>query len=113
MKDEKILMPKEELIHLKKVLKEYRNIYKTLYLMNPSAAEEFLKKQEAYFKKKEWSSTHLKHHPNCQKIFKQNTKIYIPKEKMNTYEKLLFEIYESFFLPSNLNSLLLYLEEKF
>ena len=113
MKNEKILTPKEELIHLKKVLKEYRNIYKTLYLMNPSAAEEFLKKQEAYFKKKEWSSTHLKHHPNCQKIFKQNTKIYILKEKMNTYEKLLFEIYESFFLPSNLNSLLLYLEEKF
>ena len=32
---------------------------------------------------------------------------------MNTYEKLLFEIYESFFTPSNLNSLLLYLEEKY
>ena len=113
MKNEKVLMPKEELIHLKKILKQYRNIYKSLYLINPSAAEEFMKKQEAYFKKKEWSNTHLKNHPNCQKIFKENTKIYIPKEKMNTYEKLLLEIYDSFFHPSNLNSLLLYLEDKF
>ena len=32
---------------------------------------------------------------------------------MNTYEKQLFEIYDSFFTPSNLNSLLLFLEEKF
>ena len=32
---------------------------------------------------------------------------------MNTYEKQMFEIYESFFSPSNLNSLLLFLEEKF
>ena len=32
---------------------------------------------------------------------------------MNTYEKLLYEIYESFFTPDNLNKLLLYLEEKF
>ena len=113
MKDEKILMPKEELIRLKNVLKQYRNVYKTLYLTNPTAAEEFLQKQEAYFKKKDWSESHLKNHPNCEKIFKQNTKIYIPKDKMNTYEKLLFEIYESFFTPSNLNSLLLYLEEKY
>ena len=113
MKDEKILMPKEELIRLKRVLKQYRNVYKTLYLTNPTAAEEFLQKQEAYFKKKEWSENHLKNHPNCEKIFKQNTKIYIPKDKMNTYEKLLLEIYESFFTQSNLNSLLLYLEEKF
>ena len=106
-------MNKEELIKLKHVLKQYRNIYKTLYLTNPSIAEEFLKKQEVYFKKREWSQNHLKHHPNCEKIFKQNTKIYIPKDKMNTYEKLLYEIYESFFTPSNLNNLLLYLEEKF
>ena len=113
MKNEKILMPKEELIRLKNVLKQYRNVYKTLYLTNPTAAEEFLQKQEAYFKKKEWSENHLKNHPNCEKIFKQNTKIYIPKDKMNTYEKLLLEIYESFFTQSNLNSLLLYLEEKF
>ena len=113
MKNEKILMPKEELIRLKNVLKQYRNVYKTLYLTNPTAAEEFLQKQEAYFKKKDWSESHLKNHPNCEKIFKQNTKIYIPKDKMNTYEKLLFEIYESFFTPSNLNSLLLYLEEKY
>ena len=113
MKDEKILMPKEELIRLKRVLKQYRNVYKTLYLTNPTAAEEFLQKQEAYFKKKEWSENHLKNHPNCEKIFKQNTKIYIPKDRMNTYEKLLLEIYESFFTQSNLNSLLLYLEEKF
>ena len=113
MKNEKILMPKEELIRLKNVLKQYRNVYKTLYLTNPTAAEEFLQKQEAYFKKKEWSENHLKNHPNCEKIFKQNTKIYIPKDRMNTYEKLLLEIYESFFTQSNLNSLLLYLEEKF
>ena len=113
MKNEKILMPKEELIRLKNVLKQYRNVYKTLYLTNPTAAEEFLQKQETYFKKKDWSESHLKNHPNCEKIFKQNTKIYIPKDKMNTYEKLLFEIYESFFTPSNLNSLLLYLEEKY
>ena len=113
MKDGKILMPKEDLNKLKNILKQYRNVYKTLYLTNPTAAEEFLKKQEAYFKKKEWSEKHFKNHPNCEKIFKQNTKIYIPKENMNTYEKLLFEIYESFFIPSNLNSLLLYLEEKF
>ena len=106
-------MPKEELIRLKRVLKQYRNVYKTLYLTNPTAAEEFLQKQEAYFKKKEWSENHLKNHPNCEKIFKQNTKIYIPKDRMNTYEKLLLEIYESFFTQSNLNSLLLYLEEKF
>ena len=113
MKDAKILMPKEELIKLKNILKQYRNVYKTLYLINPTSAEEFLQKQEVYFKKKEWSTNHFKNHPNCEKIFKQNTKIYIPKDKMNTYEKLLLEIYESFFTPSNLNSLLLYLEEKF
>ena len=113
MNNGKILMNKEELIKLRHVLKQYRNIYKTLYLTNPSIAEEFLKKQEVYFKKREWSQNHLKHHPNCEKIFKQNTKIYIPKDKMNTYEKLLFEIYESFFTPDNLNKLLLYLEEKF
>ena len=113
MKDGKILIPKEELIKLKNVLKQYRNVYKTLYLINPSSAEEFLQKQEIYFKKKEWSENHFKNHPNCEKIFKQNTKIYIPKDKMNTYEKLLLEIYESFFTPNNLNSLLLYLEEKF
>lgn len=106
-------MPKDELKRLKNVLKQYRNVYKTLYLINPTSAEEFLQKQEAYFKIKEWSETHFKYHPNCEKIFKQNTKIYIPKDKMNTYEKLLFEIYESFFTPDNLNKLLLYLEEKF
>ena len=106
-------MPKDELKRLKNVLKQYRNVYKTLYLINPTSAEEFLQKQEVYFKKKEWSEAHLKNHPNCEKIFKQNTKIYIPKNKMNTYEKLLYEIYESFFTPDNLNSLLLYLEEKF
>ena len=113
MKDGKILIHKEELIKLKNVLKQYRNVYKTLYLINPTSAEEFLQKQEIYFKKKEWSENHLKNHPNCEKIFKQNTKIYIPKDKMNTYEKLLLEIYESFFTQNNLNSLLLYLEEKF
>lgn len=106
-------MNKDELKRLKNVLKQYRNVYKTLYLINPTSAEEFLQKQEAYFKIKEWSETHFKYHPNCEKIFKQNTKIYIPKDKMNTYEKLLFEIYESFFTPDNLNKLLLYLEEKF
>ena len=106
-------MPKDELKRLKNVLKQYRNVYKTLYLINPTSAEEFLQKQEVYFKEKEWSEAHLKNHPNCEKIFKQNTKIYIPKNKMNTYEKLLYEIYESFFTPDNLNSLLLYLEEKF
>ena len=113
MKEGKVLMPKDELKRLKNVLKQYRNVYKTLYLINPTSAEEFLQKQEAYFKIKEWSETHFKYHPNCEKIFKQNTKIYIPKDKMNTYEKLLFEIYESFFTPDNLNKLLLYLEEKF
>ena len=113
MKDGKILIHKEELIKLKNVLKQYRNVYKTLYLINPTSAEEFFQKQEIYFKKKEWSENHLKNHPNCEKIFKQNTKIYIPKDKMNTYEKLLLEIYESFFTQNNLNSLLLYLEEKF
>jgi len=113
MKEEKVLMNKDELKRLKNVLKQYRNVYKTLYLINPTSAEEFLQKQEAYFKIKEWSETHFKYHPNCEKIFKQNTKIYIPKDKMNTYEKLLFEIYESFFTPDNLNKLLLYLEEKF
>lgn len=113
MKDEKVLLQKEELIKLKKVLKQYRNIYKTLYLINPTIAEEFLKKQDAFFRKKEWSESHLKLHPNCQKIFKENTKIYIPKDKMNTYEKQMLEIYDSFFTPSNLNSLLLFLEEKF
>ena len=113
MKEGKVLMPKNELKRLKNVLKQYRNVYKTLYLINPTSAEEFLQKQEAYFKIKEWSETHFKYHPNCEKIFKQNTKIYIPKDKMNTYEKLLFEIYESFFTPDNLNKLLLYLEEKF
>ena len=113
MKEGKVLMPKDELKRLKNILKQYRNVYKTLYLINPTSAEEFLQKQEAYFKIKEWSETHFKYHPNCEKIFKQNTKIYIPKDKMNTYEKLLFEIYESFFTPDNLNKLLLYLEEKF
>ena len=113
MKDEKILMPKEELIKLKKVLKQYRNVYKSLYLINPTIAEEFLKKQEVFFNKKEWNENHLKLHPNCEKIFKENIKIYIPKDKMNTYEKQLYEIYSSFFTPSNLNDLLLFLEEKY
>ena len=113
MKEGKVLMPKDELKRLKNVLKQYRNVYKTLYLINPTSAEEFLQKQEAYFKIKEWPEAHFKHHPNCEKMFKQNTKIYIPKDKMNTYEKLLYEIYESFFTPDNLNKLLLYLEEKF
>ena len=113
MKDEKVLMPKEELIKLKKVLKQYRNIYKALYLINPSIAEEFLKKQNAFFNKKEWPESHLKLHPHCEKIFKENTKIYIPKDKMNTYEKQMLEIYESFFTPSNLNNLLLFLEQKY
>ena len=113
MKEGKVLMNKDELKRLKNVLKQYRNVYKTLYLINPTSAEEFLQKQELFFKKKEWSETHFKNHPNCEKMFKQNTKIYIPKENMNTYEKLLYEIYESFFTPDNLNSLLLYLEDKF
>ena len=113
MKDEKILMPKEELIKLKKVLKQYRNVYKSLYLINPTIAEEFLKKQEVFFNKKEWNENHFKLHPNCEKIFKENIKIYIPKDKMNTYEKQLYEIYSSFFTPSNLNDLLLFLEEKY
>ena len=113
MSEEKILMPKEEINRLKKVLKQYRNIYKALYLINPTVAEEFLKKQNAYFQKKEWSESHLKLHPHCEKIFKENTKIYIPKDKMNTYERQIYEIYQSFFTPSNLNSLLLFLDEKF
>ena len=113
MKEEKKLLSKEELASLKKVLKQYRNVYKTLYLINPTVAEEFLKKQEVYFKKKVWSESHLKLHPHCEKIFKENIKIYIPKDKMNTYEKQLFEIYDSFFTPSNLNALLLFLEDKF
>ena len=113
MKDEKVLMPKEELIKLKKVLKQYRNIYKALYLINPTIAEEFLKKQNAFFNKKEWSENHLKLHPHCEKVFKENTKIYIPKDKMNTYEKKIYEIYDSFFTPTNLNNLLLFLEEKY
>ena len=113
MKDEKVLMPKEELIKLKKVLKQYRNIYKALYLINPSIAEEFLKKQNAFFNKKEWSESHLKLYPHCEKVFKENTKIYIPKDKMNTYEKQMLEIYDSFFTPSNLNNLLLFLEQKY
>ena len=113
MKDEKVLMPKEELLKLKKVLKQYRNIYKALYLINPTIAEEFLKKQNAFFNKKEWSENHLKLHPHCEKVFKENTKIYIPKDKMNTYEKQIYEIYDSFFTPTNLNNLLLFLEEKY
>ena len=113
MKDEKVLMPKEELIKLKKVLKQYRNIYKALYLINPSIAEEFLKKQNGFFNKKEWSESHLKLYPHCEKVFKENTKIYIPKDKMNTYEKQMLEIYDSFFTPSNLNNLLLFLEQKY
>ena len=113
MKDEKVLMPKEELLKLKKVLKQYRNIYKALYLINPTIAEEFLKKQNAFFNKKEWSENHLKLHPHCEKVFKENTKIYTPKDKMNTYEKKIYEIYDSFFTPTNLNNLLLFLEEKY
>ena len=45
MKEGKILMPKDELKRLKNVLKQYRNVYKTLYLINPTSAEEFLQKQ--------------------------------------------------------------------
>ena len=113
MKDEKILLPKDEVTRLKKVLKQYRNLYKSLYLINPTIAEEFLKKQEVFFNQKEWTETHLKLHPNCEKIFKENIKIYIPKDKMNAYERQLYEIYSSFFTPSNLNDLLLFLEEKY
>ena len=32
---------------------------------------------------------------------------------MNTYEKQIYEIYDSFFTPTNLNNLLLFLEEKY
>lgn len=113
MKEEKVLLPKESLIKLKKVLKQYRNLYKTLYLVNPAAAEEFMRKQEAYFRDKTWSSEHLKLYPNCKKEFKPNTKLYIKKENMNTYEKQLFDIYSSLFTQDNLNKLLLFLEDKY
>ena len=36
----------EELKSLKKVIKKYTNYYKALYQINPSAADEFKKKQE-------------------------------------------------------------------
>ena len=113
MKQEKKLFPKEDLIKLKKILKNYRNLYKVLYLVNPSIGEDFLKKQELFYKKKQWSEEHFKLHPKCEKSFKQNTKFYIPKDQMNTYEKQLYEIYDSFFTQSNLNDLLLFLEDKF
>ena len=113
MKQEKKLFPKEDLVKLKKILKNYRNLYKVLYLVNPSIGEDFLKKQELFYKKKQWSEEHFKLHPKCEKSFKQNTKFYIPKDQMNTYEKQLYEIYDSFFTQSNLNDLLLFLEDKF
>jgi len=39
--------------------------------------------------------------------------VYIPREKQNNIEKILYEIYESFLFPLNLNELLEYLNNKF
>jgi hypothetical protein len=39
--------------------------------------------------------------------------VYIPKDKLNNIEKNIYSIHESFYYPSNLNALLLFLETKY
>lgn len=39
--------------------------------------------------------------------------VYIPKDKLNNIEKNIYSIHESFYYPSNLNALLLFLEAKY
>ena len=53
----------EDLKSLKKILKKYTNYYKALYQLNPSAADDFKKKQEHYYtvnkKSKEHEGCHI------------------------------------------------------
>ena len=107
-------LSKRDFIDLKHILKQYANWYKALYHFNPANAEEYQKKQEYYFKKRgNPSKEHIEKYPNCKNIFKMETKFYIPKEKMNNIEKNLYEIYESFYRPININEMLLFFESKF
>ena len=48
----------EELKSLKKVIKKYTNYYKALYQINPSAADEFKKKQEHFYNIKSKEKEH-------------------------------------------------------
>ena len=113
MSNNKIELSKTDFLNLKHILKRYCNYYKALYHFNPNSAEEFSKKQEYYFKQRKLPSNHKEKHPNCENIFKMETKFYIPKSQLNNIEKNLYEIYESFFLPSNLNDFLTYFSQKF
>ena len=109
----KFELTKIEFSNLKHIIKRYCNFYKALYHFNPTSADEFSKKQEFYFKQRKLPSNHKEIHPNCENVFKMERKFYIPKEKLNNIEKNLFEIYESFFFPSNLNDFLIYFSQKF
>ena len=114
MNSSKKELSKRDFLDLKHILKQYANWYKALYHFNPANADEFQKKQEFYFKKRDKpSESHMKKYPNCHNVFKMETKFYIPKENMNNIEKNLYEIYESFFRPINLNQMLLFFEGKF
>ena len=60
----------EDLKPLKKVIKKYTNYYKALYQLNPSAADEFKKKQEHFYNIK----CKEKEHQGCQHENKLETK---------------------------------------
>ncbi len=50
MEISKIELNNQEYNKLLKILKKYMNIFKTLYLLDPSIANDFRKKQEYYHK---------------------------------------------------------------
>lgn len=61
---------KEDLKSLKKILKKYTNYYRALYQLNPSAAEDFKKKQEHFYTVNKAS----KEHEGCHHEYKIETK---------------------------------------
>jgi hypothetical protein len=54
---------KEEWDELIKMIKNYSNLFKAMYLLDPAAAAEFRKKQEFYHNQKH--SDHKEHSSNC------------------------------------------------
>lgn len=104
----KNVLQEEEYKQLKKNLKKYINLFKAVYLFDPSLAAEFKRKNEQCHN----TSHKEKMHGSCC-ANKIDTKIYIPKDKMNNIEKNLSEIYSTLFYESNLNDMLTFLSEKF
>jgi hypothetical protein len=57
---EQFILPKEKSEELIAIIKKYTNLFKALYIINPSAAAEFRKKQEQYYQIKHSDHVHHK-----------------------------------------------------